>query len=181
MNKRKSATNHASNNRDELIDLVDANDNVIGKEKRSVIYQKRLSNYRVINAFLVNSEGQLWIPRRTSKKTIFPNGLDVSVGGHVKSGESYEMAMRRELKEELNLDIHAVHYKLLEHINPYKHEVSSFMKVYEIQQNRDPAYNPLEFIESFWLTPEEVVKKIRQEKYPPKSDLLKLVNLFYLN
>lgn len=64
---------------------------------------KGLSNFRVVNAFLVNPEGKLWIPKRTSDKRIFPDCLDVSMGGHVESGESYEQALERELAEELNI------------------------------------------------------------------------------
>lgn len=49
---------------------------------------------------MINSQGQFWIPRRTFDKKIFPGGLDFSVGGHVKSGESDETAFRREAVEE---------------------------------------------------------------------------------
>jgi isopentenyldiphosphate isomerase len=56
----------------------------------------------VLNAFLVNDYGQIWIPRRSSLKRIFPLCLDMSVGGHVVSGESYEEAFRRELLVQLD-------------------------------------------------------------------------------
>jgi isopentenyldiphosphate isomerase len=164
----------------ELIDIVDENDNVVGQEKRSIITQKKLSSYRVINAFLINSEGKLWIPRRTPHKSIFPSGLDVSVGGYVESGESYEMAMARELKEELNLEMEQVCYRLLGYLNPHVHDVSSFMKVYEIQYEQSPNYNPDDFVEAFWLTPKELMDKTTLEQYPPKTDLPKLLRLFYL-
>ncbi|NEQ49190.1 MAG: hypothetical protein F6K11_03530, partial [Leptolyngbya sp. SIO3F4] len=95
MDQANQAINPKSISPDELIDIVDRDDNVIGQKKRSVIIQEQLSNYRVINAFLINSKQELWIPRRTAHKAIFPNGLDVSVGGYVESGESYAMAMAR--------------------------------------------------------------------------------------
>ena len=53
---------------DELLDLVDENDHVIGVMRRSEVYGKKLRNIRVINAFIVNSKGELWIPRRTAHK-----------------------------------------------------------------------------------------------------------------
>ena len=53
---------------EEYLDLVDEQDNIVGNKKRSEIYAENLSNYRVINAFLVNSKGELWIPRRTSTR-----------------------------------------------------------------------------------------------------------------
>ena len=81
---------------DEYLDLVDENDNVIGKEKRSIVYSKGLNNFRVVNLFIVNSEGKIWIPRRGPHKRIFPSALDMSMGGHVDSGETYEQAFKRE-------------------------------------------------------------------------------------
>jgi len=74
---------------DEYLDLVDLQDSVIGRKLRSEVYAEHLSNFRVVNAFVLNSKGELWIPRRTADKRIFPLCLDMSVGGHVESGESY--------------------------------------------------------------------------------------------
>jgi isopentenyl-diphosphate delta-isomerase len=54
----------------EYLDLVDENDNVIGNKKRSEVYAENLSNYRVINAFVINSNGEIWIPRRNKNKKI---------------------------------------------------------------------------------------------------------------
>lgn len=42
---------------DENLDLVDENDNVIGQKKRSEIYAENFSNFRVINVFIINSQG----------------------------------------------------------------------------------------------------------------------------
>lgn len=90
---------------DEYLDLVDENDIVIGRKKRSEIYAENLSNYRIINAFVINSKGEIWIPRRSSNKKLFPSCLDMSVGGHVESGETYEDALKREAQEELNINV----------------------------------------------------------------------------
>lgn len=166
---------------DEILDIVDKYDNIIGQKKRSDIYRENLCNFRVVNAFLVNSEGQIWIPRRTLHKRIFPGGLDVSVGGHVESGESYEVALARELKEELDLDIEQIPYRLLGHLSPYNEDVSAFMNVYEIRSDHSPNYNTNDFLEAFWLTPQELLNRIKHEDYSPKGDLPKLIRLFYLD
>ncbi|MDZ4286214.1 MAG: NUDIX hydrolase, partial [Candidatus Sungbacteria bacterium] len=65
---------------DEFLDIVDENDNVIGTKKRSEVYAEHLSNFRVVNAFVRNSKGELWIPRRSADKRIFPLCLDMSMG-----------------------------------------------------------------------------------------------------
>ncbi len=163
---------------DEYLDLVDKQDNVIGKKLRSEVYAENLNNFRVINAFVVNSKGQIWIPRRSANKRIFPLCLDMSVGGHVESGELYDESFRRETVEELNIDIKDVKYRLLGKLTPDSDGVSAFMNVYEISLDEDPKYNTDDFVEYFWLTPDEVLKRI-EEGDKCKSDLPKIIRKFY--
>ncbi|MEH1886106.1 NUDIX hydrolase [Nostoc sp.] len=163
---------------DEILDIVDESDCVVGQKKRSEIYRQGLCNFRVVNAFVVNSLGQLWIPRRSAHKTIFPLCLDVSMGGHVETGETYEDALQRELKEELNLELNMVNVRLLGYLIPYQYQVSAFMKVYEIKLDWNPEYNKSDFIESFWLSPDDLIEWLDSGE-PAKSDLLKLVQIFY--
>ncbi|QTA88246.1 NUDIX hydrolase [Desulfonema magnum] len=167
-----------SEQNDELLDIVDGYDNVIGQKWRSEVYQEGLSCFRAVNAFLVNSRGQIWIPRRTADKKIFSLCLDVSMGGHVSSGESYEAAFQRELKEELNLDTEEIDYRFLGYLTPHKNSLSAFMKVYEIQSDHAPNYNLRDFIEFFWLTPQQALEKI-ERGWPSKGDLPKLIQIFY--
>lgn len=163
---------------DEFLDLVDGNDHVVGKKKRSEVYTENLSNFRVVNAFVINRNGEIWIPRRTSDKRIFPLCLDMSMGGHVESGESYEDAFRRELKEELDYNIEEIDYRLLGHLTPREHGVSAFMNVYEIKSEQTPNYNKKDFVEYFWLTPKMLFERITQGE-KTKGDLPKLVKIFY--
>ena len=164
---------------DEFLDLVDRNDAVIGRQRRSEVYAQGLSNFRVINAFIRNANGELWIPRRTATKRMFPLCLDVSVGGHVESGETYGEAFKRETQEEINLDLDIVPYILLGKLTPH-HDVSAFMNVYEIKREEAPDYNKDDFMEDFWLRPEQLLERIAQGE-KAKSDLPKLVRMFYGN
>jgi isopentenyldiphosphate isomerase len=162
---------------DEYLDLVNIQDEIIGKKLRSAVYAEGLSNFRVVNAFLVNQQGQLWIPRRSLNKRLFPGGFDMSMGGHVESGETYEQAFKRELAEELNIKADEIFWKLLGFLTP-QDGVSAFMKVYEISVNTTPQYNRNDFTESFWFTPVELIKRIEAGE-SSKSDLPILVRKFY--
>lgn len=163
---------------DELLDVVDQTDIVIGKKPRSFFYEHGLSNFRVINCFLKNSRGQLWIPRRTAQKKLFPLHLDVSVGGHVQSGENYESAFIRELKEELNIDEFQISYQIVGYLTPHKNRVSAFMTVYEIVTDETPSFNQDDFIEAMWITPKSLRELIISGE-PTKSDLPKLLKFIY--
>jgi len=56
---------------DEYLDLVNSQDEVIGRKLCSEIYAEGLRNFRVMNAFLINSKAELWIPKRSLKKNSF--------------------------------------------------------------------------------------------------------------
>lgn len=163
----------------EMLDLVDEQDAVIGVMERNEVYKQGLNNFRVINAFIKNSEGKLFIPRRQKHKRLFPLGLDVSVGGHVTSGETYEEAFAKEAREELNLDIRSLPFTVLGKLTPSADSVSAFMTVYEIASDETPSYNPDDFVEHFWLTPHEIIEHITGGDLA-KDDLIKLVRKFYL-
>jgi isopentenyl-diphosphate delta-isomerase len=164
---------------DEYLDIVDTNDYVIGTKRRSEIYALKMSSFRVINLFIKNTSGQLWIPRRAATKRIFPLCLDVSMGGHVESGETYFEALSRELKEELNMEIRNYQYSFLGKLTPHGNNVSAFMKVYEIQSNKSPDYNKKDFVDSQWLFPAEVINMLRHGDNG-KDDLIKLITHFYV-
>lgn len=162
----------------ELMDLVDAQDRVIGQLSREEIYAQGLRNYRVILAFLVNDEGKPWIPRRTAYKTLFPNALDYSVGGHVAAGESYEEALRRETAEELSIDLSGAAWRELGKRTPAD-GAHCFQAFYEIRSNATPNWNLEDFSEAFWLHPQAALEKIRSEEIV-KDDLAPAIERFYL-
>ena len=159
---------------DEILDLVSSEDEVIGQEKRSIIRAKKLSNFRVINGFICNSKKQLWIPRRHKKKELFPLHLDASVGGHVSTNESYQEALIRETREELNLEISQQSFYTIARLTPHTHGTAAFMWVYIIKSDVIPNYNTNDFVEYFWLSPEEFFTKISRGDRA-KSDLFPIM------
>jgi NADH pyrophosphatase NudC (nudix superfamily) len=112
------------------------------------------------------------------KKRRFPLCLDMSMGGYVASGESYDEACQRELQEELNVEIDRISDCFLGYLTPPKDGVSAFMKVYEIPTDTTPDYNRDDFIEGFWWFPQEAIDRLRSGE-PAKNDLLKLLEKFY--
>jgi isopentenyl-diphosphate delta-isomerase type 1 len=87
---------------EELLDIVDDNDRVIGQELRTVVHQHGLQ-HRGIHIFLVTREGKLLVQQRGRQRDTSPLALDCSVSEHVKAGEAYRKAAIRGLAEEMGI------------------------------------------------------------------------------
>lgn len=90
---------------DELIDIVSKNGKPTGKNAlKSVIHSKGYY-HNTAHIWFYNSQGHILLAQRAASKTICPLLWDVSVAGHVDSGETIEQAAVRECKEELGIQI----------------------------------------------------------------------------
>ncbi|GHH18610.1 NUDIX hydrolase [Streptomyces lanatus] len=87
---------------DEILDIVDENDQVIGQSPRGEAYARRL-RHRCVFIEARDAQGRLFVHRRTPTKLVFPSQYDMFVGGVVGAGESYDDAALREAEEELGV------------------------------------------------------------------------------
>ena len=88
---------------DEILEVVDEQNGVIGTEKRSVIIRDKLM-HRAVTLFIVNGKGQIMVGKRSKEKEESPDRYSFPVSGHLKQGESPDETMKREVKEELGLE-----------------------------------------------------------------------------
>ncbi len=85
---------------EEMLEIVDENDSVIGEMKRSELHSgKRL--HRAVHVFLIRPNGDIYLQKRSHWKDSHPGKWDSSASGHVDPGESYVDCAVRELWEEL--------------------------------------------------------------------------------
>ncbi|WP_046503073.1 NUDIX domain-containing protein [Streptomyces odonnellii] len=87
---------------DEILDIVDEDDRVVGRAPRGEIYARGLL-HRCVFVFVRDPEDRVFVHRRTAEKLVFPSLYDMFVGGVVGSGESYDEAALREAEEELGV------------------------------------------------------------------------------
>ena len=87
---------------EEILEVVDRDDRVIGLERRGVIHARGLM-HRSAQVLLFNSSGKLFLQKRSMHKDEFPGLWDSSAAGHLAPGESYHQCAVRELEEELGI------------------------------------------------------------------------------
>ena len=87
----------------EMMDVVNEQDEIINTVSQPEIYEKKLT-HRIVHVFVLNPEnGKIYLQKRSDMKSYLPGYYCTSAGGHVRSGESYEEAAKRELQEEIGL------------------------------------------------------------------------------
>jgi isopentenyl-diphosphate delta-isomerase len=165
----------AMNDADETLDLVDENDNVIGTIARSETSAGQLGGYiRASELLIINDKGQLWIPRRQMNKRIAPGGLDFSAAGHVSSGETYEETLKKEVAEEINLELDDSKLEFLHKFTPRPDLPPYFRSVWLYRSNDAPNYNPDDFSGYEWLDPHEMLRRIKDGD-PAKESLTETI------
>lgn len=87
---------------DEILDIVDEHDEVVGQARRGDAYAQRM-RHRCAFILVKDAQGRLFIHRRTPTKLVFPSLYDMFVGGVVGAGETYDEAALREAEEELGV------------------------------------------------------------------------------
>jgi isopentenyldiphosphate isomerase len=168
---------------DELLDLVNDNDVVIGQVRRGDFASpdfRAKGNVRGAGLFIVNDAGKLWTPKRSLQKRQWPGGYDFSAAEHVAAGESYEQAIIRGAHEELGVNFSAGDMQLLGMLHPDRaQDFPLFHAVYTVQHNASPPYNPDDYSGYEWLTPAELLAKL-QAGSPAKTALALAVKKFLL-
>ncbi len=88
----------------ELLDVVDENDNVITVKTRGEIHALGLM-HRAVHILVFNSDDELFLQKRSLNKDEQPGKWDSSAAGHLDSGEDYDDCARREIAEELGIQV----------------------------------------------------------------------------
>lgn len=87
---------------DEILDIVDENDVVVGRAPRGEATARGLT-HRCVFIEARDADDRIFVHRRTATKLVFPSHYDMFVGGVVGAGESYDEAALREAEEELGV------------------------------------------------------------------------------
>nr|WP_207715511.1 NUDIX domain-containing protein [Clostridium beijerinckii] len=120
--------------------------NEIGIASRSEIHANGLL-HKVVHCWIVDecsNEKWIYLQQRSYKKKDFPGLYDISAAGHVDIGEKIENALKREVKEEIGIEINSRNLRFVGSIRE-KLNLNSFLnneicEVY-LYNVKDPKFN----------------------------------------
>ena len=168
MNNNFTQVTELTHVKDEIYDVVDKFDQVIGQATRREIHQKNLL-HRSIHILVFNSKDEIFLQKRSMSKDESPGLWDTSSAGHVDTGETYDECAHRELWEELCIKaalkplgkIQACGETHQEHVQIYTCETDATIKINrdEISEGR---YFELKFLEQeVQRTPEQFTSSFK--------------------
>ena len=160
----------APSQEDELLDVVDDKDNVLGFTTRGRIHREGLF-HRAVHIFLFNDSGEIYVQRRSKSKDRYPFKLDSSAAGHVETGESYLETAKRELLEELGIE---TDLKKILKVSVCPATDNEHVLLYEARSNVAPVPNNDEIFEGWFVRPAELSEMMgsRQDDFVPAFVLL---------
>lgn len=144
----------------ELVDIIDKNNNVIKTVTRKEMRKKNL-RHKATFVLVFNSKGEVLVTKRTKIKDVYPGSYEISHGGTVQSGETYEESAYREVKEEIGVKNVKLKY-LFEF--PFKDKFNNLIgKVYRcIYDGR--IITQKEEVESYFFISVKELKKMLTER-----------------
>jgi isopentenyldiphosphate isomerase len=92
-----------ADNPDELFDLVDERDCVIGTVRRGDAHRDPSLIHRSVQILVTDGDGRILLQLRSARKDLFPGYYCASASGHVTAGETYDVTASREIMEELGV------------------------------------------------------------------------------
>lgn len=98
---------------DEIFEIVDENNNIIGTALRSECHGNPNLIHRTSHVIVMDSKDRILLQKRSMNKDIQPGKWDTAVGGHLMPGESFEDAAKREMHEELGISSTSVSLKYM--------------------------------------------------------------------
>lgn len=139
---------------EEYFDVVNERDEVVDRQPRNVVHQRGLK-HRATHVLVFNSRGEVFLQKRSMKKDRQPGVWDSSASGHVDSGEDYDTAAVRELREEIGLKATQPLERLFK-FNACEATDGEFVWVYRCHHDGPFDLNPDEIDSGGWFAPEKV-------------------------
>ena len=158
---------------EELFDVVDEDDKVIGQASRRDVHEKSLL-HRAVHILVFNPDGDLFLQKRSMSKDENPGLWDTSAAGHVGAGEDYHQTAQRELEEELGI---SESLKLYTSIKACPETLWEHIRIYTCETRKIISINTEEIDEGKFCEMGRISSALRKERHRFTSTFNLIFNL----
>src|SRR6266480_382032 len=141
---------------EEIFDVVNERDEVVGRQSRSEVHRLGLK-HRAVHVLVFNSRGQVFLQKRSMKKDRQPGLWDSSASGHLDCGEDYDACAVREVREEIGLELSAPPRRLFK-LAACPATDQEHVWIYQCESEGPFTLQPEEIERGGWFASEEVTR-----------------------
>ena len=150
-----------TDNLEEIFDVVDIHDKVIGQAHRKRCNSDPNLIHRAVFVLIFNDQNQILWQKRSATKDVDAGKWVTSASGHVMAGDDYEETAFREVKEELGIDVSLTFLGKFLFCYPSENEYSAVFKAFS---NGPFNYNREEISDIGFMTIKDILKKEKEKK-----------------
>jgi isopentenyldiphosphate isomerase len=154
---------------EELFDVVDDDDNVIGQASRKEAHTQG-HIHRSVLFFLFDRTGRVFVNQRTYDKEFYPGHWSIVFGGHVHAGETYEDTVVREAEEEAG--VAGKPLEMAAFRKRFDENDRENVRVYGFVAADEPRLDPGEILQGRFMTADELEQKLGRESFLPETPRL---------
>jgi isopentenyldiphosphate isomerase len=154
---------HGHQDQEEQVAIVDELGQVVGAAPRSVVRRDNLPHL-VVAVIVRDSQGRIYVHRRTDTKDVFPGLHDAMAAGTVTAGETLEAAARRELAEELGISGVQLRPEVVEWYADQ--QTRHLAHVWSVVWDGPVTHQPEEIAWGGWMTVEELSAHLADPSWP---------------
>ncbi|HYT91656.1 MAG TPA: NUDIX domain-containing protein [Gemmataceae bacterium] len=152
----------------ELVDVIDEQGRTVGVVPRREMRARRLP-HRCVYVLVFDHRGELFVHLRTANKDIYPAHWDVTIGGVLAAGESFDEGVLREAAEELGVAVEPVP------LFPFRYEDTRSVvqaMVYRVAHDGPFHLQAEEVVRGEFLPLDEVQARLVREPFCPDGVLV---------
>jgi len=168
---------------EDIFDIVDENDRVVASALRSRVHADRLMHRAAHVLIFSKNFSKILLQKRSSKKDSYPFCWTTSCSGHIDSGETYDIGVIREMKEETGLEISISQFEKIGKISASEKTGFEWTFVYtlSIDENSKLSYSSEE-IDSFkWVSLADFERILKDEPQTVTPSFVAVWNFYKQN
>lgn len=146
---------------DEIFDVVDEQDRVVGQATRKEVHARKLL-HRAVHVLVFDWRGRVLLQKRSMAKDSSPGCWDSSCSGHLDTGEDYAAAALRELEEEIGVRVFPERLVFQLRLGAEEDTGWEFVSIFSLRYDGPIVIHPAEIERAEWFEPSAATRAMQE-------------------